>query len=133
MDDTLNHLHELIKLMPGAIFIGRFSPDGAISVPYVSHSFAEIFSVDPNEITNDATPVFQRFHPDDLDNFIKLLHHSAATQTPWEYEARFILPGKGVQWRHAKATTHRQANGESLWFGITTDITDRKKAGTRPP
>ncbi len=128
MTDSANLLHNLIRHMPGAIFVGRLSPDGHISLPYMSHAYAELFDVIPEEVSSDATPVFQRFHPDDLDAFITLLHYSARTLTPWEYEARITLPSRGLQWRHGKATTHLQANGDILWFGITTDVTSRKEA-----
>ncbi|MGM3309045.1 PAS domain-containing protein [Anabaena sp. WFMT] len=35
--------------------------------PYSSNAMKEIYGITPEEVKEDATPIFQIFHPDDLE------------------------------------------------------------------
>ena len=43
-------------------------------------------------------------------------------------EFRVILPRQGLRWRWSQAQPERTADGGTLWHGIISDITERKRA-----
>jgi PAS domain S-box-containing protein len=88
----------------------------------------EIYGVTSEEVREDASPVFSRLHPEDVDYIVSSIQESARTQELYHSEYRVILPGQGVRWRLCDANPERLDDGSTLWYGIITDITDRKLA-----
>jgi PAS domain S-box-containing protein len=119
-------LHNLSDQVPGVLFQTRLSPDGHFSTPYASRAINDIYDIPSERIAEDATPVFETFHPDDHDGIMASIMESARTLQPWEHEYRVILPRHGVKWLRGHARPMRQADGGTLWYGFITDITDRK-------
>jgi PAS domain S-box-containing protein len=88
----------------------------------------EIYEYTPDDVREDATPVFGRIHPDDLQRVSELIFESARTLKQFFCELRVILPGQGLRWRYSTAVPQRMDDGSTLWHGIIYDITDRKLA-----
>jgi len=121
-------LKNLAELVPGVIYQYRLFPDGRSSFPYSSPGIYDIYEVTPAEVAEDATPVFQRLHPDDIDQVREEILESARTLSLFNCEYRVILPKQGLRWRLSEARPRREADGGTLWHGIITDITERKEA-----
>jgi len=45
-----------------------------------------VYEVTPEEVARDATPVFQRIHPDDFDSVVASIAHSYETLENWEHD-----------------------------------------------
>ena len=60
-------LANLARLVPGVVYQYRLYPDGSSAFPYSSPGMNDIYEVTPEEVREDATPVFGRLHPDDHD------------------------------------------------------------------
>jgi signal transduction histidine kinase/CheY-like chemotaxis protein len=88
----------------------------------------DIYEVTPAEVQEDATPVFGRLHPEDYDRVANSIQESARTLQTFYCEFRVILPRQGLRWRWSQAQPERMADGGTLWYGIISDITDRKRA-----
>ncbi|HBL76954.1 MAG: hypothetical protein A2W90_00690 [Bacteroidetes bacterium GWF2_42_66] len=121
-------LTKLAEQVPGVIYQYRLYPDGKSYFPYSSMGMMDIYGVTPEEVREDATPVFGRLHPDDLDHIVSSINESARTQQLYHSEFRVILPGQGVRWRLCDAKPERMEDGSTLWYGIISDITERKQA-----
>lgn len=121
-------LTNLARLVPGVIYQYRLYPDGKSAFPYSSPGMYNIYEVTPEEVREDATPVFGRLHPDDYDDVVKRITHSATTLETFYCEFRVILPEKGLKWRWSQAHPERMPDGSILWHGIISDITERKEA-----
>ena len=78
--------------------------------------------------SEDATPVFGRLHPDDYDRVNNDILESARTLKEFYCEFRVILPRQGLRWRWSQAHPERMEDGGTLWHGIISDVTERKKA-----
>lgn len=89
-----------------------------------------IYEVTPEEVREDATPVFGRLHPDDVERVSALIMDSARTLQTFFCEYRVSLPRQGIRWRWSQAQPERTSDGGTLWHGIISDITDRKEAET---
>jgi signal transduction histidine kinase len=119
-------LNNLAMQVPGVVYQYRLYPDGRSAFPFSSPGMYDIYMVTPEEVREDASPVFTRLHPDDYDIVQETIIESARNQTFYQSEFRVILPGIGVRWRHCNAKPTRLEDGSTLWYGIIFDITDRK-------
>jgi PAS domain S-box-containing protein len=128
----LEKSHEmLLKLtdqVPGVVYQYRMYSDGRSCFPYSSPGMKDIYDVTPEEVREDATPVFGRLHPEDYDYIVSSIMNSARTLELYHSEFRVILPDIGVRWRMCDAKPERMEDGGTLWYGIITDITSRKNA-----
>ena len=121
-------LSNLARLVPGVIYQYRLYPDGRSAFPYSSPGMNDIYEVTPEDVREDATPVFGRLHPDDYDNVANAIQESARTLQTFHCEFRVVLPRQGLRWRWSQAHPERMEDGGTLWHGIISDITDRKRA-----
>jgi len=123
-----NHemLAKLARQVPGVVYQYRLYTDERSCFPYSSPGMLDIYGHTPEEVREDATPVFLRLHPEDIDRVSKDIFKSAEELSLFECRYRVILPEKGVQWRHSNARPERLSDGSTLWYGIITDITDLK-------
>jgi PAS domain S-box-containing protein len=121
-------LVNLAKLVPGVLYQYRLFPDGRSCFPYASPGMNDIYEVTPEEVREDATPVFGRLHPEDHDRVAAAIGESARTLDTFHCEFRVLLPRQGLRWRWSQAHPERTSDGGTLWHGIILDVTDRKLA-----
>lgn len=132
MERELVKSHELLtgltEQVPGVVYQYRLYADGRSCFPYASPGMEEIYEVNPADVQVDATPVFGRLHPEDYDAIVTAIQESARTLELFHIEFRVILPKQGLRWRLSNAKPERMEDGGTLWYGIISDITDRKNA-----
>ncbi len=119
-------LQRLTDRVPGVVYQYQLRPDGSSCFPISSRGMWDIYNVTPEEVREDATPVFGRLHPDDYDAIVETIMASARDLTLYHSEFRVVLPEGGVQWRMCDAEPERLEDGGTLWYGIITDITIRR-------
>lgn len=119
-------LTRLTNQVPGVVYEYRLYPDGRSCFPYSSSGMNDIYEVSPEEVREDASVVFGRIHPDDLKRASDAIFESARTLENFHCELRMVLPGQGLRWRVSRAKPERLPDGGTLWYGIITDITERK-------
>lgn len=112
--------------IPGFIYKFRMTKKGEFSFPYASRGCQDIFGVDPVTVSNDATPILQTIHPDDLPMFQESVMTSAMHLTPWNIEARQKTSDGDWKWFHAASRPQLQENGDIIWEGLVMDVTTRK-------
>ncbi|MFN4361297.1 MAG: EAL domain-containing protein [Hylemonella sp.] len=120
-------LDNLAEHVPGSLYQFRMEADGRLSFPFASAGIRTIYEVEPEQVREDAGPVLERIHPDDLEMMLDSIRASARTLEPWRLEYRVILPVQGERWRLCNAQPERLADGSTLWHGFNTDITERKE------
>lgn len=130
-EELLGRLQKIGVQVPGMVYQFRLCTDGRSCFPYVSHGIHDIYGVGPNEVREDASAVFARLHPDDIDLVNKSIVVSLATLSRWQVIYRVNHPQKGVIWVEGIATPERTPEGDTLWHGFITDITARKAAEAR--
>lgn len=124
--DSYALLNNLTAQVPGVVYQYRLYPDGSSAFPFSSPGMYTIYEVTPEEVREDASPVFTRIHPDDYDYIVETINESAKNQTTYESEFRVILPKQGLRWRYCHAQPELLEDGSTLWHGIIMDITERK-------
>ncbi|MDO8879611.1 MAG: PAS domain S-box protein [Coriobacteriia bacterium] len=131
-EDELQSSHALLANLtaqvPGVVYQYRLYPDGSSAFPYSSPGMNDIYEYTPDEVREDATPVFGRLHPEDIDRVSADIFESARTLAPYHSEFRVVLPRQGLRWRLCDAIPHRMDDGGTTWYGVISDITARKVA-----
>jgi len=134
-EEQLKKSHDLLsrlaRLVPGVIYQYRLYPDGRSAFPYASPGINDIYEVTPEQVKEDATPVYGRLHPDDYDLVTGAIQKSADTLETFYCEFRVVLPRQGMRWRWSQAHPEKMPDGSTLWHGIISDITERKQAEER--
>jgi PAS domain S-box-containing protein len=119
-------LKNLSRQVPGVLYQFRYYPNGHSCFPFSSENIWEVYEVTPDEVKTDASKIFSRLHPDDLNPVTESVLKSFNTLENWDFEYRVILPTKGLRWLRGSAKPERLEDGSVLWHGYIHDITDRK-------
>ena len=117
-------LRDVIETVPAMAWTAR--PDG--SNAFVNRRWSEYIGLSAKD-----TPIFgwtAAVHPDDRQVYSDKWRASLATGEPFECEARFRCAGNGeYRWFLARGVPLRDGQGNvRRWYGILTDIDDRKHA-----
>ncbi|HXE40748.1 MAG TPA: PAS domain S-box protein [Azonexus sp.] len=120
-------LTKIVATVPGVICSFQLRPDGSACMPYASAALADLYGIPPEAVRDDASPLFERIHPDDLGHVNETIARSAATMTPWRDEFRVRHPEKGELWLDGHSVPQRELDGSILWHGYLTDISARKR------
>jgi diguanylate cyclase (GGDEF)-like protein/PAS domain S-box-containing protein len=125
--DNLDHkFDQLIKSIPIGIYRFRTSPHGRMTFEYVNQWFCDMLGVSASEIYQDSRKAFSKIHPDEFDTFVQLNREVMKSKRPFKWEGKFIIDGK-IRWFRIEFLPEAQDNGDLIWSGIQTDITDRKR------
>ena len=120
-------LDQLAENVPGMLYQYQLETDGRSYFPYASRAALDVYGLSPEELGEDASPVFKRLHPDDLERVRTEILASARTLDIWQSEYRVILPGRGEHWVLGFAKPQRQEDGAILWHGYIRDVTEMKE------
>ncbi len=126
--ELASRLQKIASQVPGVVFQFKLRPDGTSCLPYASDRIRELFRVAPEEVREDASKVFSILHPDDYDDIVESIRHSASTLHPWQAEFRVRFPDGEVRWFYGNAVPETQPDGSTLWHGFANDISQRREA-----
>lgn len=113
----------IVDTIPGMIAL--FAPDGELNG--ANHQLLEYFS-QPLEVVKDwATNGMT--HPDDLQSYIDAFTLSINTREPYEIETRLRRCDGHYRWFQIRGLPLYDGGGNVIrWYGLLTDIDDRKRA-----
>ncbi|WP_434687323.1 ATP-binding protein [Pseudanabaena minima] len=121
-------LEQISHNIPGVIYQYRLRPDGSSHFPYASQGIRYIYDVAPEDVNQDASAMFERLHPQDLEYAMQTIAESAQNLTVWQCEYRVQFADGRIIWVSGHATPQREPDGSILWHGYTQEITQRKQA-----
>jgi PAS domain S-box-containing protein len=119
-------LREVVDAIPAIVWSAL--PD--FSKPYVSSRFVEYCGMGPEDIA--GTGWHAASHPDDLERHTAKWLACVASGEPLEDEVRFRRWDGQYRWYLQRAVPLRDEAGHIVkWYGVLTDIEDRKRAEDR--
>lgn len=126
--DAESRLTRMAAMVPGVLYQFRLWPDGRSAFPYASEGIKDIYGVRPAAVRDNALPVAEVLHPEDIDRVMDSILHSARTLTTWHLEYRVNHPTRGLL--HVEGHSHPELlpDGSVLWHGLILDVTARKAA-----
>ena len=116
-------LHDMIETIPAMAWTAR--PDG--SDPFVNRRWAEFTGLPADSAA--ASGWMDAVHPEDRPAYAEKWRACLAAGEPFECEARFHGINGDDRWLLARAVPARDVHGRIVrWYGLLTDIADRKRA-----
>ncbi|MEE4277401.1 MAG: diguanylate cyclase [Halieaceae bacterium] len=122
----MSQLEKIASHVPGVVYQYRLWPDGSSAFPYASAGMQSIYGVSSQDVRNDASPVFEVIHPDDLEEVSRSINESAAQLTDWHCQYRILHPERGCIWVEGEASPEALDDGSVVWHGYIRDISERK-------
>jgi diguanylate cyclase (GGDEF)-like protein len=117
----------LTQQLPGAVFELRMNAQGLLSCDYVSGQAEDLFGLAPHQIQTEWEALARRIDVTDRGRVYRHLQRSAATLRPLRFEFRVHVPERGLCWREVNATPTREPEGQVVWYGFISDISERKR------
>lgn len=137
-DRTL--LADLLDAIPAGIYRLRFHPPppGAVIddltllaqnvvVEFLSDRLRSLLRLEPGEIESLPGGLAERVHPDDLEGFVRANAVAFRRSTPFSWEGRRLVSGR-VRWFRFESLPRVLPDGDVVFTGVATDVTDRKEA-----
>ena len=123
--DRLAFSQRLTHNVPGMVYQMSRRADGKFFFTFVSAAVSELFEI---EVPNQELPGWQfleRIHPEDREAVTSSLRSSVESLAEWRVDYRVLLPKGGVRWHHTASRPEHQSDGSVVWYGFTSDVTDR--------
>jgi PAS domain S-box-containing protein len=100
---------------------------GVWQFDFVNNRFCELAGLSREDILDNYETVFSLIHLDDLPAFVRLIESVEKAPGPLVWQGRAIVQGE-TRWIRVESSPTQMDNGDVVWTGHITDITDRKKA-----
>jgi PAS domain S-box-containing protein len=128
LQESQARLEKLTNNVPGSIYAVVLHSDGSISFEYTSSAVRDIHELEPEQVLENATLLFDHMHPDDRASYSLAVEISAQTLELFRHQWRIITPSGKLKWLQAQSKPERRSNGDIVWYGVVFDITDKKQA-----
>ncbi len=128
LHDKDDFLQKIVETVPGVICSFRLRPDGTSSIPFGADRLAEFYGLAPGTLDADASPMLALIRPEDAGRVRDTIEESGRSMAPWRCEWRVNHLTRGEIWVDGYSMPLREPDGGTLWHGVVTDITDRKRA-----
>ena len=117
-------LRDVVETIP--TFAWTALPDGAVD--FINHCWVEYTGLSPEKTMGSGWKTV--VHPADLPRYVERRRASVASGEPFEHEVRFQRAADGeYRWFLSRSVPLRDSGGKIVkWYGISTDIEDRKRA-----
>ena len=122
-----HQLQELANASPSVIYSIVQTLNGAPYFEYLSPACEKIHELTVAEAYQNSALIFEQMHPDDLQGYGDVIEQSLKTLQPFSYEWR-IITNSGTKWLRGDSLPSPRENGDVVWHGVVTDISDRKQA-----
>jgi len=123
-----DRFERIVATSPGVICKFVLRPDGSAAMPFASPALRDLYGLDPAAVAEDASPIFERIHPDDRTRVNDSIAESARTLSIWQDEFRVRHPEKGELRVAGQSSPVRAPDGSIGWYGFVQDVTAKRRA-----
>ncbi|MEE4362350.1 MAG: PAS domain S-box protein [Desulfotignum sp.] len=132
MEEALRESEERIRtigdnLQGAQIYQLRVAPDGGTSFTYVSSKVEDLHECKPEDILKDASLLFKRVHPADVDEWQKRTQKSLRELITYDHTLRIVRKSGEIRWHRMISTPRKLNDGSVLFDGVELDVTERKQ------
>ena len=120
-------LYEVTQRIPVAVFQYRLEADGSLHIPFVSHAIEAMTGASVAAMTADSDVFVQSIHPEDRASVMQLITDAAVTLSAPSLDFRLMnAQTLEICWVHGESQPRVLANGQVVWNGYLTDITQSR-------
>ena len=128
LHESLTRYDELVRSIPVGVYVLWTRAGGSREFEYVSERWCEMHQLSREAALADAEDVDRKIvHPEELEAFVARNQEAHRNQQSFLWEGRFVV-GDEIRWLHLESMCETFDNGDTRWFGVTQDITERKQA-----
>ncbi len=117
---------ELTKQIPVGVYTFRSSKNGNHRFEFASERFLDLLALDKPDLILDPLYPLKLVYKKERKAFGRIVRQSISNGKPFSLETRFLVE-RYARWFRVDAIPSLQSNGDQLWNGVLTDITDRKQ------
>jgi PAS domain S-box-containing protein len=121
-------LDYVTNAMPGVVFQYRLLDDGTPVVPFISRGVEAMLGLKPAQIYADCLAFLAPIVLEDRPRFLASVQQAGHSAIGWDIEFRVQHGGAPVRWIHGRSTPVTDEQGNAVFNGVLTDITERKAA-----
>jgi signal transduction histidine kinase/FixJ family two-component response regulator len=126
--DSELRFRTLVSNMPGVVFQMTLKRDGAFEFPYISEGCYQLFGVRPQSLQDNPQLFLEFMVAEDRLAYSLALMNSALQFTTLNWEGRIRATHPGEKWIGLRSSPRRGADGNTVWDGLITNITQSKHA-----
>jgi len=104
-----------------------YDPDGTPRFLYLSAGAERIHQHRVEEMLVDARLLQRQIAADQQQELAAREATSRRLMTDFDMECRIEAPGRPPRWLHARSHPRQRADGQVVWDGVATDITERRQ------
>jgi len=117
----------LAAVIPVGVYVFWIRANGSMEFEYVSPRWCAIHQVSREAVLSDASIANSLVHPEEREAFLARNREAWERREPFLWEGRFVITGE-IRWLRIQSTPNLMESRDTRWFGVTEDITDRKRA-----
>ena len=119
--------YELTENIPVGTYVLEFDAAGNPRFTFVSERWLRMLNLSREEVLADHSLAVRAVHPDEREDFDRLNARAFAAKERFYWEGRIVVRGE-TRWVTIESIPRDRPGGGTIWEGVMTDITARKKA-----
>lgn len=127
LGESLQRFNDLVAYLSVGVYVFWHRADGRMEFEYVSDGWCEMNRVRREEALADASVAINNVHPDDMESFVQANQEAVRERKRFLWEGRMVIDGS-IRFMLLESSPVFFDDGDSRWFGIEQDITERKRA-----
>lgn len=130
LQESSDFLLHLTEQVPGALYQFVLDKEGEMTFSYLSPGIKDLLGVREDEFNSmkNIGQAINKVHPEDIAQVLTSTVASARTLKPWTCQFRLIEPINGnYKWVLGAAKPELLENGDVVWYGYLTDISEQKR------
>jgi two-component system, cell cycle sensor histidine kinase and response regulator CckA len=126
LHDVTARYDRLVRRIPNGVYTLRVRRGGSFQFEYLSPRTCEILSLDADAVLLDASLGFTIADPADQADLERTTREASVQLVPFRWEGRFVVRGE-TRWIRLEADPTPTEEGDVLWNGVLSDITERRR------
>lgn len=131
IEESSDFLMNLTEQVPGGLYQLVLNSEGQMNFSFLSKGINGVLGISQEEIHQftDISAAIAKVHPQDLPTVIMSSVASAKKMEPWQCQFRVKSGEKDAPYRWVLGAARPQSleNGDMVWYGYLTDITNQKE------
>jgi len=115
----------LTEQVTGVIYQYKINSDGSQEWSYISPRVVDLYEVTVESVYANAELITSMVPPDDLNELLTKITESKEKLSVFLIEHRIITPTGKLKWIRSESRPERLADGSTVWYGFSKDITAR--------
>jgi PAS domain S-box-containing protein len=121
-------LREVTESLPALVYQFELpAGDQQGRMTYVAGKAYETLRAQPDDLLTYLSTPGQLVHEDDRQRVEEMTLTSAQHLIPFDVQFRHVGEDGAIRWLHARATPHRESNGNTVWNGYMSDVTTERE------